>query len=98
MAEIADLDEWLRDLTGGLPREPGQYEFRCHPDVFAAIREAAGAAPVAAPEPGVRRYASPVFGGADVLVQPELGPGGWELHEGRVLVKSGRLAGTEPQS
>ena len=93
-ARIADLDEWLRDLTDGLPRGPRQYEFRCHPDVFAAIREAADV-PSRTPAPGARMYGSPAFGSADVLVQPELGAGHWELYEHGELLKSGQLASGE---
>ena len=87
---IPDLDDWLRELTDGLPRESRRYEFRCHPDVFAAIREAADVAPQAA-EAGATRYGSPAFGSADVLVQPELGSGCWELYEDGQPLKSGRL-------
>jgi hypothetical protein len=87
---IADLDDWLRQLTEGLPPVPRQYEFRCHPDVFAAIREAADAEPRYVPD-GSFIYASPVFGGANVLVQSELGSGRWELYENGELLKSGRV-------
>ena len=45
MAEIGNLDDWLRDLTDGLPPVLRRYEFRCHPDVFVAIREAADVPP-----------------------------------------------------
>jgi len=90
MAEIADLDEWLASVVDGLPREPRQYEFRCHPDVFAAIREAADVNAWTPPD-GKFIEGSPVFGSADVLVQSELGSGGWELWENGERIKSGRL-------
>jgi len=90
MATIANLDDWLRQLTDGLPPVPKQYEFRCHPDVYVAIREAADVEPRYVPD-GAHMYGSPLFGSADVLVQSELGPGGWELYENGELLKGGRL-------
>ena len=92
MARIDDLDKWLLEVTAGLPRDPSRrYEFHCHPDVFMAIREAADVAPYT-PEPGARYLASPVFGGADVLLRPELGSGTWELYEDGDLLKRGQLS------
>jgi len=90
VAEIGNLDDWLRQLTEGLPPVSKQYEFRCHPDVFAAIREAADAEPRRV-EDGDRVHGSPVFGSADVLVQAGLGSGCWELYEDGKRIKSGRL-------
>ena len=90
MAEIGNLDDWLRDLTAGLAPAPKRYEFRCHPDVFIAIREAADVNTYLPPD-GKFIEGSPVFGNADVLVQSELGSGGWELYENGERIKSGRL-------
>ena len=90
MAEIGNFDDWLRDLTAGLPPVPRRYEFRCHPDVFIAIREAADVNTWTPPD-GKFMYGSPVFGSADVLVRSELGSGGWELYENGERIKSGRL-------
>jgi hypothetical protein len=90
---ISNLDDWLRDLTEGLARNPlARYQFRCHPDVYIAIREAAAVQPLT-PHTGVVMYGSPAFGSADVIVLPELGPGGWELYGDGELLKSGRLGG-----
>ena len=89
MAEIGNLDDWLRDLTDGLPPVLRRYEFRCHPDVFVAIREAADVPP-REPVPGFTE-GSPVFGVADVDVRPELGSGCWELYADGERIKSGRL-------
>ena len=94
MAKIPDLDEWLLEVTAGLPRDPGQrYEFRCHPDVFAAIRKAADV-PNRFPAAGFIE-GSPAFGVADVDVRPELGSGRWELYGNHELLRSGRLGGEE---
>lgn len=97
MAEIPNLDEWLLEVTAGLPRDPGQrYEFRCHPDVFMAIRAAADV-PNRFPDPGFIE-GSPAFGVADVDVRPELGSGRWELYGNGELLRSGRLgSGAAPE-
>ena len=95
MATITNLDDWLRQLTDGLPPVPKQYEFRCHPDVFLAIRKAADAENRYVPD-GAHMYGSPLFGSADVRVQTELGPGGWELYADGALLKAGRLVSPPP--
>ena len=97
MPEIPDLDAWLLEVTAGLPRDPAaRYEFRCHPDVYTAIRAAADV-PFRFPDPGFIE-GSPIFGVADVDVRPELGSGGWELYENGELLKSGRLGAEKEPS
>ena len=89
---IPDLDGYLRMLTKDLPQVPKRYEFRCHPDVFIALR-------LASDEATARKYTpragiatgTPLYGSADIVVRPELGSGGWELYEDGELLKSGRL-------
>lgn len=95
MPEIADLDDWLRQLTAGLVPWPHHYELRCHPDVFVAIRAAADADPRYVPD-GAFMWGSPVFGSADVRVQSSLGSGRWELYEGGRLLKSGTIGQSVP--
>ena len=91
---IPDLDDWLTDLMEGQPPVPRQYELRCHPDVFLALREASDRQtageylPSASPNVG-----TPLFGSAAITVRPDLGSGGWELRERGQVVRSGRLGG-----
>lgn len=90
---IPDLDAWLLEVTGGLPRDSRQrFEFRCHPDVYTAIRIAAD---LNYREP-VSGEGSPAFGSADVAVRPELGSGRWELYQNGQRVKSGSLDPDKP--
>lgn len=83
-AGIGSLDDWLREVTRGLPQAPRRYELRCHPGVCRALQRA-GQAQEASP-PG-----APLYGEAKVIVRPDLGPGGWELHGNGELLRSGRL-------
>lgn len=85
---ISNLDKWLLEVMDGQPREPRRYEFRCHPDVILAIRQASPI-PAYPSLPGVGAVG--LYGGADVIATPELGSGGWELHENGERIKSGRL-------
>jgi hypothetical protein len=87
MAKIPDLDAWLLELVEGLEPGPHRFEFQCHPDVYIAIRDAADL-PYREPVSG---EGSPAFGGADVVVKPELGSGHWELYEYGQRIKSGHL-------
>ena len=91
---IPDLDEWLADLMEGQPPVPGQYELRCHPDVFLALREASDRQAAGTPRPPASVYAgTSVFGSAAIVVVTHLGSGGWELYEDGELLRSGRLGG-----
>ena len=85
------LDEWLLDLMDGMPALPKRYEFRCHPDVYLALRDAA---PPPLGEWSIAgAVGSPVglYGSADIVVNPDLGSGNWELYENGQILKSGSL-------
>jgi len=91
---IPDLDGWLAELMEGQPPAPRQYELRCHPDVFLALREASDRQTFGEYRPSASLHAgTPVFGSAAIIVVPHLGSGGWELYEDGERIKSGRLGG-----
>ena len=92
---IPDLDTWLTDLMDGQPPVPKQYELRCHPDVYLALRDASDRRDGEYwPSPPVRT-GGPLFGSAAITVVTHLGSGGWELLEDGEVIKSGRLGTRE---
>jgi hypothetical protein len=91
---IPDLDDWLTDLMEGQPPVPRQYELRCHPDVFLALREASDRQTAGEYLPSASLHVgTSLFGSAAIIVVPNLGSGGWELRERGQVVRSGRLGG-----
>jgi hypothetical protein len=96
-ARCTALDDWLAMLMQGQPPVPRQYQLRCHPDVYLALREAAyrqEAEQEYQPDPSLET-GSPLYGQAEIIVVPGLGPGGWELHREGGLLRSGRLQDAE---
>ena len=93
MELIPDLDGWQMDLMEGQPPVPKQYELRCHPDVYLALRKASDRQDAEYwPSPPVR-VGGPLFGSAAIIIVTHLGSGGWELYEDGELLRSGRLGG-----
>jgi hypothetical protein len=93
---IPDLDGWLMDLMEGQPPVPKQYELRCHPDVYLALRDASDRQTFRQyqPDASLKTGASPpLFGSAAIIVVSHLRSGGWELYEDGRMVRSGRLGG-----
>lgn len=95
MPRIGNLDEFLLAVVDGLPPGPYNYEFRCHPDVYQAIREAAPAAEWTVPGgPIASRIGK--YGSAAITVDRSIGSGAWELLERGEVLNSGQLPATEP--
>ena len=90
MVQIDDLDQFLLTVVAGQPPLPRQYEFRCHPDVLAAIHRASEKRtarcdlPLGNSSPGL-------YGAAAIEVDPQLGSGRWELRELGRLVNRGEI-------
>ena len=90
---IPDPDAWLTVLMQSQPQVPRQYQLRCHPDVYLALREASSrqeAKQEYRPDPSLRT-GSTLHGQAEIIVMPGLGPGGWELYRDGELLRAGRL-------
>lgn len=90
MPRIGNLDEFLLTVVDGLPSGPYDYEFRCHPDVYQAIREATPAAEWTVPGGPVASRVGK-YGPAAITVDRSIGPGAWELLERGEVLNSGRL-------
>lgn len=86
---IGDLDEFLREVTGGLepplPWEDPQWELHVAPDVCAAIMTAALSSDSSAPP------RPPQFGTALLEVRHGLSGGQWELWRDGRKVRDGSL-------
>jgi hypothetical protein len=95
---IPDLDRWLLELMTDQPKEPRRYVLRCHPAAYAAIKDAADRAAGLEWPVRISTGAPGLYGSAELVVDPELGPDGWELCEHGQVLKSGRVGGgrTEP--
>lgn len=77
----------LLDIRKVMARAPfGHYQLVCHPNVFLAIQRVSDIQPDYPPHPLDR------FFGADVVVNPDIGRGIWELYSNGKLVGYGRLS------
>lgn len=87
---MSGIDALLKRITDGLPRVPKRYELRCHPDVYLALKEAA----LVEPEqwPPIVRDGQPLYGHADIVVDPELASGEYRITEDGSVIKEGTLA------
>ena len=90
---IAELDAWLREVTGGQPADlKACYELRCGPGVVHILQRARAAG---ADLYSVRIGTEGGYSTAALITYPELEPGEWQLWEDGDMWLCGSVATTE---